>query len=158
MDGKSCCVSGATCRGDDLGKLVLRLSLGVLMLLHGVGKLQQGVEPIEGMLAAWGLPAFLAKGVFLGELVAPLLMIVGLFTRPAAAVYALTMATAIALAHPAGVLALNGNGGWEVELPGLYGLGGLALALMGPGKLSLDALWWGNGCCAKGSSVAASPD
>jgi putative oxidoreductase len=142
------------CRGDDLGKLVLRLSLSLLMLLHAISKLRYGVTPIEEMLAAWGLPAFIAKGVFLGELVAPLLMIIGSFTRPAAAVYALTMAAAIALAHPEGVLALNGYGGWEVELPGLYGLGGLALALMGPGRLSLDALWWGKGCCAKGGAVS----
>ncbi|MGL4513218.1 MAG: DoxX family protein [Lacipirellulaceae bacterium] len=144
--------TSSCCRGDDIGKLVLRLSLGLLMLLHGIGKLRQGVEPIVGMLAAWGLPAFVAQGVFLGELVAPVLMIVGLCTRPAAAVYAFTMVSAIALAHPTGVLALNGYGAWEVELPGLYGLCALALVLMGPGGLSLDAMWLGKWRGAKGEA------
>ena len=43
---------------DDAGKLVLRLSVGVLMLLHGIHKLLHGVDGIGGMLAGMGLPAF----------------------------------------------------------------------------------------------------
>ena len=47
---------------DDAGKLVLRLAVGVLMLLHGIHKLLHGVDGIAGMLAGMGLPAFLAYG------------------------------------------------------------------------------------------------
>ena len=51
---------------DDLGKLVLRVSVGVLILLHGIFKLQNGVDGIAGMLGNNGLPAFLAYGVYIG--------------------------------------------------------------------------------------------
>ncbi|MFZ0467399.1 MAG: DoxX family membrane protein, partial [Thiogranum sp.] len=50
----------------DTGKLVLRLVLGVLILFHGVAKIQHGIAPIEEMLRAYGLPGVLANAVYLG--------------------------------------------------------------------------------------------
>ena len=41
---------------DDAGKLVLRLTLGILILLHGIAKITGGVGPILGMVAKAGLP------------------------------------------------------------------------------------------------------
>ena len=38
-------------KSDDTGKFILRVSLGVLILLHGIAKLQGGVGFISGMLA-----------------------------------------------------------------------------------------------------------
>src|SRR5690606_18181180 len=70
---------------DDLAKLLLRLVLGVLILFHGWAKLRHGIGGIEAMLAVRGLPSFLAWGVYLGEVVAPLLLILGVYTRLAAA-------------------------------------------------------------------------
>ena len=66
---------------DDLGKLVLRVTLGALLLFHGVDKLTGGIDPIVGMVTARGWPALLAWGVYAGEVLGPLLVIVGLFTR-----------------------------------------------------------------------------
>ena len=43
---------------SDLGRLVLRLALGILVLMHGIAKLRGGVGPIEGMLEGAGLPGF----------------------------------------------------------------------------------------------------
>lgn len=43
---------------DDLGKLILRLGLGILLLLHGLSKLDGGVGWIVGMLGQRGLPGF----------------------------------------------------------------------------------------------------
>ena len=37
---------------DDLGKLLLRLTLGVLLLLHGIAKLKSGVAWLGAPLAA----------------------------------------------------------------------------------------------------------
>jgi uncharacterized membrane protein YphA (DoxX/SURF4 family) len=73
---------------DDLGKLLLRLTLGVLTLLHGIAKISAGVGGIAGMLGKAGLPTVLAYGVYAGEVIAPLLLIIGLWTRPAALVVA----------------------------------------------------------------------
>ena len=49
----------------DIGKLVLRLALGIMILLHGIHKLQHGVSGIAGMVESVGLPGFLAYGVFI---------------------------------------------------------------------------------------------
>ncbi|SUB99163.1 DoxX [Proteus penneri] len=52
---------------SDLGKLVLRVSLGVLMLLHGLHKMEPGgLAGIQGMLANFNLPAFIAYGTVIG--------------------------------------------------------------------------------------------
>jgi putative oxidoreductase len=122
--------------GDDAGKLLLRLAVGGLMLLHGIAKLTNGVDGIEGMLEKNGLPAVLAYGAYIGEVIAPLFVIVGLFTRPAALVMAVNMLFAIGLAHADEVFKLGEQGGWAIELQGLYLFGSLAIALLGAGRMS----------------------
>ncbi len=126
-------------RNDDLGKLLIRLAVGGMMLLHGIGKIKGGVGGIEDMLKAKGLPGFFAYGSYLGELVAPILILIGFMTRPAAALLAFTMVTAIGLAHPGDVFKLNPqHGGWAIELPMLYLMGGVALVFFGAGKYSVS--------------------
>lgn len=132
---------------DDLGKLILRLTVGGLMLFHGVDKLRAGLGGISGALAANGLPTFLAYGVYVGEIVAPLLVIIGLFTRPAAAVIVFNMIVAVALAHAGDLFKIGPHGGWALELQGFYLLTALVVALIGPGLWSIDAkrqkkAWW----------------
>src|SRR3546814_18544538 len=83
----------------DTGKLVLRLTLGILVLLHGIAKLRGGVEGIEGMLTANGLPGALAYGAFLGEVAGPLLVISGFYCRIGALLILVNMLFAIGLAH-----------------------------------------------------------
>lgn len=112
------------------GFLVLRWSVAGLMLLHGLSKLTKGVAGIEGMLAQVGLPAFMAYGVFIGEVLAPLLVIVGVFVGPAALVMAINMVFAIVLAHSGELMMLGKSGGWALELQGLFLFGSLAIALM----------------------------
>ncbi len=66
-------------KSDDTGKLILRLTLGILILLHGLFKITGGgVGGIGGMLSSHGLPGFLAYGVYIGEILAPVLLIVGI--------------------------------------------------------------------------------
>lgn len=124
--------------GQDLGKLVLRVTVGALLLLHGFAKLRHGVGGIGAGLTAHGLPSALAYGVFLGEVVAPIFVLLGTYTRLAAAVVAINMVVAVALVHSGDVLHLGKSGGWAIELPALYALGALALALLGAGRYSLS--------------------
>ena len=125
-------------KSDDTGKLVLRLALGILILLHGVAKVTKGVDGIGGMLASHGLPAFLAYGVYVGEILAPALLIVGLFTRPAAVIVAINMLVAIWLVHRKDLGAINGQGGWALELQGMFLFAAISLAFTGGGRFGLN--------------------
>ena len=122
----------------DLGKLVLRLALGMLILLHGIAKLKGGVAPIEGMLQAHGLPTVLAYGAYVGEVLAPLMVIVGFHARIGGALIALNMLFAIALAHMGQLGQLNDTGGWAIELQAMYLASAVAVALVGPGRFSVN--------------------
>lgn len=122
----------------DIAKLLLRLVLGVLMLFHGYGKLIHGIGPIEAMLAAKGLPAFLALGVYIGEIVAPLMLIAGVQVRLAALLVTVNMVVAIVLAHLGDVFALSAQGGWQLELQGFYLFTAVALILLGGGKYGVQ--------------------
>ena len=124
-------------RDNDLGLLVLRLSTGGLMLFHGVSKLINGVGPIGEMLAALGLPSFIAYGSLLVELVASLIMVLGLWTRVAAAAMVFNMFIAILMAHMSVIFSLTPEGGWAIELPMLYLLPALALIFTGGGRYAL---------------------
>ncbi|EPR3203993.1 DoxX family protein, partial [Citrobacter koseri] len=79
---------------EDFGKFLLRLAVGGLMLFHGLHKLFDGIDGISNMLIAKGLPGFIAYGVLVGEVIAPCLIVLGILTRPAALVLALTMVVA----------------------------------------------------------------
>lgn len=124
-------------RSDDLGKLVLRLALGILMLLHGIAKMGKGVDGIGGMLAAQGLPAALAYGAYIGEVLAPALVIIGWMTRPAAALIAINMVVAIWLAHAKQLTQFTNTGGWALELQGMFLFTAVALMLMGGGRFGV---------------------
>lgn len=127
------------------GKLLLRVSLAGLMLLHGVAKLQHGTSGIATMLERKGLPSVLALGVFVGEVLAPIALIVGLFTRPAAIVFAINMLVATWLVHAGDVARLSTTGGWKIELQALYFLGAVCIALLGSGRFAVSrgrGPWW----------------
>ncbi|MGB1952016.1 MAG: DoxX family protein [Marinobacter sp.] len=121
----------------DLGKLIIRLTLGGLMLFHGVAKLFHGVGFIEGQLASLGIPAFFAYGVFIGELLAPLMVVLGYQTRIGALLIAFNMLVAIALVHGHELMALGSNGGWALELQGFFLFTAIALMFLGPGRYKL---------------------
>ncbi len=122
---------------QDLGKLVLRLMLGGLLLLHGLAKISSGPAAIVGLVAKSGLPSALGYLVYVGEVLAPLLLLVGLWTRPAALVVAINMAVAVLLAHTAQLGELGRSGGWALELQGFYFFTAVAVALLGAGRLSV---------------------
>lgn len=128
---------------DDLGRLLLRVTVAGLMLFHGVHKLRHGIDGIHGMVQRHGLPGFVAYGVYLGEFLAPLLVLVGLFTRPAALVLAGTMPFAVWLVHTSDLFALNArSGAYALELQALYFLGAVCVALLGGGRYSLRRTRW----------------
>src|SRR5271157_2743030 len=100
----------------DIGKLILRVTVGGLLLFHGVSKLINGIAWMAGPLSASHLPFFIAYGLYVGEIVAPLLIILGVWTRPAALVIVFNMFMAIVLVSHARMASISPGGGWGIEL------------------------------------------
>ena len=123
---------------EDLGKLLLRLTVGVLMLLHGISKITGGVGGIARSLQGAGLPAELAYGAYIGEVLAPLLVIFGFYARIGAALMAVNMLFAIGLAHQNELFALSPSGAWALERQGFFLACSIAVALIGPGRYSIN--------------------
>lgn len=123
---------------DALGKLILRLSVAGLILLHGIAKLLNpgSLTWIGDTLAGQGLPSFLAYGVLLGEVVAPVMAIIGWQTRVAGLLMAANMVVAIALAHSHELFTLGNSGGWALELQGLFLFGAVAIVFLGSGRMA----------------------
>lgn len=122
---------------DDFGKLIGRLSVSVLLLFHGVHKLLNGIEPIKNMVTGHHLPEALSYGVYAGELVGPVLVAIGFFSRVGGALIALNLIAAIYLAQLHNVFTLNSSGGYGLELEVFYLLGGVCVMLSGAGRFSL---------------------
>lgn len=125
-------------KNDDLGKLILRLMVGGLMLFHGVAKLQSGVGFIAGKLEAIKLPPELAYGVYATEILAPILIIIGIQVRLAALSIVGTMVGAIYLVHMSDIWTLTKHGAWGIELQMLFLMSALALFFMGSGKYAVS--------------------
>ncbi|HMH18037.1 MAG TPA: DoxX family protein [Burkholderiales bacterium] len=124
---------------EEVGKLILRLTVGILLLFHGVAKiLNPGiVDSIGTQIADAGLPASVAYGVYLGEVLAPLMIIAGVFSRIGGLLVAINMVFAILMAHTAQLLTLSKSGGWAVELQGFYLLCGIAILFLGSGTMAV---------------------
>ncbi len=124
---------------ESTGKLILRITLGFLILLHGIGKLMHGIDWLDGALTAAGLPTFFKYGVYVGEIVAPLLVIAGYYSRIGAWLIAVNMLFALGLAHGAELFVIDPqSGGLALEKQYLFMFGAIALALIGPGRYAVN--------------------
>lgn len=122
-----------------IGKLLLRVMIGGLLLFHGIDKLSHGIGFIEKLIAMQGLPSYVAYSVYVGEVVAPILLLLGWYSRVWGAIIAFNMAVAIYLVHSKSLFALGDHGAWAIELPLLFMLSALAIAFLGSGKYALKA-------------------
>lgn len=123
---------------QDTGKLILRLTLSGLILFHGIHKIIHGIAYMSGPLAAMHLPFFIAYGVYIGEVVAPIFIVIGLWTRIAALVVAFNMVMAVAMEAWRLAPTLSRGGGWGLELEAFYLLTALAVFFLGPGRYALS--------------------
>lgn len=127
---------------EDFGRLLLRLTVGGLMLFHGLHKLIGGIDGIAGMLVAKGLPGFIAYGVLVGEVICPALIILGILVRPAALVLAFTMVVAWLMVGIGNTAMLDKTGAWAIESLVYFFVAALALAFLGAGRYSLAPADW----------------
>ena len=123
----------------DTGRLILRLSVGGLMLFHGVSKILHpgALDFIAGMLNGYSIPGVLAYGVYIGEVLAPLMVIVGYQARLGGLLIVINMLFAIFLAHSGELFSLSEHGGLAIELQMIYLLSALAIVFLGSGRSAL---------------------
>jgi putative oxidoreductase len=126
---------------SDVGMLMLRLGTGTVLAAHGAQKLfgwfgGWGVSGTAEMMESVGYTPGRASAVASGlaELGGGTLLALGLATPAAGAAAAGNMASASALHAPHGFFAEGGG----LELPALLGMVAASIAVMGPGRISLD--------------------
>jgi|694.fasta_scaffold58872_3 putative oxidoreductase len=120
---------------QDIGLLLLRLGVGLPMLIHhGIPHLTHFNQEANRFLPLLGLDARTTLILVIGaEVGAAFSIIVGLFTRLASLMLAITMAVAFVVVHGASF-----TGEQSGELAFLYLVGSAALGMMGPGRFAWD--------------------
>jgi putative oxidoreductase len=130
-------------RPDD-ATLLLRLTLGVVMLAHGLQKALglfggRGWEATVTGFASRGIPEFVGHLVVLGESLGALLLIAGFLTRFVAASFVLIMGGAVTVHWAGGFFAKDGG----FEFPLVLLVLSVFYLLQGPERTSLDRLVFG---------------
>jgi len=123
---------------EQLGKLLLRVMVGGMMLFHGIDKALHGISFIQGIVKVQGLPEVLAYGVYVGEILAPLFIILGWKSRIWASIIVVNMAVAIYLTQMKTFFTLGEHGAWAVEIPMFYLMSALVIVLIGSGKYAIS--------------------
>ena len=125
-------------QNSEIAKLLLRLTLGSLLLFHGIHKLIHGIGGVKSMLHSAGLPELLAYGVYVGELIAPIFVILGLYARIASVVVGINMLMAMFLAYGFS-FSLAKYGGLAMESPLIFFVMSLLVVLLGSGRYAVNA-------------------
>lgn len=122
---------------EDIGKLTLRLMVGVMLLFHGLDKMQDGVDMIKFYLVQKGISGSFAYFIFLTEVIAPLLLILGWKSRIWASVIAFQMVMAIYLVYVQQIFAVGEYGQWAIEVEMFYLMSAIAIATLGSGRYAI---------------------
>lgn len=125
-------------KNSDLGLLLTRIIISAPMLCYGISKLINGIDFIKVMMVEEGLPSFFAYGVYIGEVFAPLLMIIGFRTRISSLIFAINCLTIIFLSQTQNILSLNEYGGWALELIAIYFVISISLFFTGGGRFAVS--------------------
>ncbi|SFC37007.1 putative oxidoreductase [Flexibacter flexilis DSM 6793] len=120
-------------KNTDLGLLVLRISLGGLMLFHGVAKVLHGISFLTETMGLFGY------AVYIGEVIAPLAILLGWRSRIASVFFGITCVVAIGMVHSKELFSISEHGGYANELLMLYLLGSVTLFFTGAGKYSVSS-------------------
>ncbi len=124
---------------NDIAKLILRVTVGVMMLFHGLDKIINGVGGVKHLVTNAGFLEFLAYGVYVGEIVVPILILLGAYARIASLILAFNMFIAIFLAYGNSLFSLGKHGAPVFELPLLYLVMSILIFMLGSGKYALNS-------------------
>ncbi|WP_439256849.1 DoxX family protein [Lonepinella sp. BR2271] len=122
-----------------LAKFILRVSFSFMFLLHGIHKITGGIDFIAGKFVELGLPGFFAYAVYLGEVISPILIILGILTRLNAFIIVCCCVVIVLLMYTPIFFSLAPTGAWAIESVATYFFAFLALMFCGSGKYALKA-------------------
>jgi putative oxidoreductase len=131
-------------RLQPIALLMMRLALGAIMVAHGYHKVFGGLHHHAQMVASLGLPAWLGYISAFTEFFGGLLILIGLFTRPAAFLIFIDLFVAIWKVHLRnGLIGTPDRPGYEFALA----VAALAFAIIffGGGPISIDHVLRGGG-------------
>ncbi len=121
---------------NDIGVLIMRVSLGVLILFHGWHKVVHGIDMPMARMESWGFPGFLMYFAYISEVLAPLLLIAGIFCRLSTLAIFLTMTTVMYIELKTGI-GLDRFGAPTIEGQLFYWFFSAALFFTGSGRYCL---------------------
>lgn len=133
-------------RLQPLALLAMRLTVGAIMVAHSYPKVFGGLHHYAGFITSLGLPAWAAYLSAFVEFLGGLLVLAGLFTRPAAFAICINLSVAIWKVHLH--KGLTGQGG--MELPLAVATLAFALVFFGAGPIAMDHVLRGGGSGLKG--------
>jgi putative oxidoreductase len=116
---------------NDITHLGLRLAVGVIFLVHGIGKIAN--PGFSGFLGSLGLPAEMVMPIALAESIGGILLIIGVLNRISASILSIIMLGAIF--HVKKAENLTGQGSYELDL--ILLASNLCIITMGPGRISI---------------------
>lgn len=139
----------------DAALFLLRIVFGVFLACHGLNK-SRGIAGTAGWFGSIGMkwPRAQAITASASEIIAGVLLAVGLLTPLACAIVVSLMVVAIVTVHwRVGFFIFLPNGGWEYCAS--IAVLAASVAVGGPGRVSLDhALGWENGATTGVAAVA----
>jgi len=129
-----------TSNNGDYAALLLRVTVGVMLLVHGLTKIFVFTIPgTIGFFARFGYPGWLADAVILGEVGGGLFLVLGVYTRWIALTNILVLLVTLPVHWPNGWMFANKGAGWEYTA--ILVVVSLAVALLGNGAFAYRPPW-----------------
>ncbi|MXV37096.1 DoxX family membrane protein [Flavobacteriaceae bacterium Ap0902] len=123
------------------GLLLLRVTIGGLMLFHGIRKIEKPektINHIKDVLEKKNLPPALANGAYVGEILSPMMVMIGYRTRLFAPIIAFDMLMTFYTVNYKKINQRKDNGAWSVEVPVFFLIGSTILVFTGGGAYALS--------------------
>ena len=122
----------------DLGLLFLRLGLGICLFVHGFGKILHGVGGVKSILVGAGLPGFLAYFAYFSEVLAPIMIAVGFYSRVGGVlVFGSSLVILYSFYGLSNLLDITNVNGFKAELIYLYIAMSLCVISSGSGRYAI---------------------
>ena len=118
----------------DITFMGLRSAIGVIFIVHGIGKLNEGF--LGFLTGAVGFPAEMQVPIALAEIVPGVLLIIGVLSRISSSLLAIIGLGAIF--HVKHAANLTGQGAYEIDL--ILLAANLVIITMGPGRVSISQI------------------